>query len=263
MAKEAIIKLEDVHFKYSTKEILSGINFTVQPGEIIGYIGANGAGKSTTIKLLLSLVKGYLGQITIFGQDLKILDDTYKKRIGYVPENAEMYDQLTPQEYLAFIGGMYGLREAEIAEKTRGLLEIFKMEDVLHQKLEGFSKGMRQKILIISALMHNPDIIFLDEPLNGLDANSVSVMKEVLDQLKNHGKTIFYSSHIMDVVEKISDRIVLISDGHVVADGTMADLAKENDQGSLEAVFNQITGYQTSKTEAADFVSIILGETAL
>ena len=184
-------------------------------GQIIGYIGPNGAGKSTTVKIMLGLVDGYGGKVELFGQDISDGNPAYKRRIGYVPENAEAYDTLTALEYLQFTGELYGMDQADAKEKALRLLSEFDLADVAHKRLSSFSKGMKQKALIISSLLHDPDLLFLDEPLSGLDANSIMIIQELLAQLAAQGKTIFYSSHIMDLVEKISNRIVLLVEGKV------------------------------------------------
>src|SRR5690606_36947790 len=146
-----------------------------------------------------------------------------KRRIGYIPENAALYDTLTPFEYLRFVGQLYKLDTQRVEEKAMEMLRVFNLADHIDDRMTTFSKGMRQKVLLVAGLMHNPSVIFLDEPLTGLDANAVILVKEILMQLKKGGKTIFYSSHIMDVVEKLSDRIIVIDQGRIIANGTFQD----------------------------------------
>lgn len=255
--REAAISINNLKKSYGSKQVLKGINLEVYKGQIIGYIGPNGAGKSTTIKLMLGLIEGYTGEIKVFGQDISDGNIQYKKRIGYVPEVAEIYDNLTAEEYLTFIGQLYGLEYEKVNEKARKLMKVFGIENVYNSRITSFSKGMRQKVLIISSLLHNPDILFLDEPLSGLDANSVMVVKEILSNLAKQGKTIFYSSHIMEVVEKISNRIILINDGQIVADGSFEELKNNCKEGSLEEIFNQLTGFNEHGALAEEFVSIV------
>lgn len=257
MSNNIILSLKDVSKSFGNKKVLNGVNLTVYKGQIIGYIGPNGAGKSTTVKLMLGLLEDYKGQIEIFGEDIADGDISYKKKIGYVPETADLYENLTACEYLTFTGELYGL-EREVAErKALELLKQFNMEGAFHQRLSSFSKGMKQKVLIISSLLHNPDLLFFDEPLSGLDANSVMVIKEILAKLAAQGKTIFYSSHIMDVVEKISSRIILLVGGQVVADGTFEELKMQNKEGTLEDIFNQLTGFTEHEAIAENFVHIV------
>lgn len=252
---QPIISINDLRMSFGENEVLKGINLEVGKGEIIGYIGPNGAGKSTTIKIILGLLEGYTGEILIFGKSIGD-DNSYKKKIGYVPETSDIYDNLSPREYLTFIGELYGFDYDEMDSKAKALMGILGIEDVYDSRISSFSKGMKQKVLIISSLLHNPDILFWDEPLSGLDANSVIVVKEILSKLVQKGKTIFYSSHIMEVVEKISNRILLISKGEIVADGSFEQL-REKSEGSLEQIFNQLTGFAEHEDLANSFVEII------
>lgn len=255
--KEPIVSIKELSMSYGFNEVLRGINLDIYKGEIIGYIGPNGAGKSTTVKILLGILEGYKGEIKIFGEKISSEDVNYKRRIGYIPETAEIYDNLTAREYLTFIGEIYGM-DFEIADvKGRKLMGIFGIEYVYDDRISSFSKGMKQKVLIIASLIHNPDILFLDEPLSGLDANSVMVYKEILSELAAEGKTIFYSSHIMDVVEKISSRIILINGGQIVADGSFEQLKAKSKEGSLEGIFNDLTGFNKHKEVAGEFVAIL------
>ncbi|MEW9699839.1 ABC transporter ATP-binding protein [Paenibacillus sp. SI8] len=254
---ENVLSIRELRMKYEDRYVLRGIDLEVGRGQIIGYIGPNGAGKSTTVKIMLGLVSGYSGEIRIFGKDIANGDVAYKKRIGYVPEIAELYDNLTASEYLTFVGELYGMDFDAADHKSRRLMRQLGMEDVYHSRIASYSKGMKQKVMLISSLLHNPDLLFLDEPLSGLDANSVMVVKEILTQLAKMGKTIFYSSHIMDVVEKISSRIILLNGGEIVADGSFEALKEQSKEGSLEQIFNQLTGFHEHQAIAEHFVSIV------
>lgn len=254
---EVILAIRDLRKKYGSKSVLNGVSFEVRRGEVIGYIGANGAGKSTTIKIILGIESDYTGTVTILGQDISDGQIDYKRKIGYVPEIAEVYDNLTGQEYLTFVGELYGL-DYELADyKAKNLMELFGVGSVYQARIASYSKGMRQKLLIISSLLHNPEILFFDEPINGLDANSVAIFKEIMTQLANAGKTVFYSSHIMDVVEKISSRIILLNEGKIAADGTFDQLKVQNREGSLEQIFNELTGFHEHEEISRKFVSIV------
>lgn len=255
--KESIITIRNLKISFGEKQVLNGINLDVHRGQIIGYIGPNGAGKSTTIKIILGLIEGYTGEVKILGQDISDGSIEYKKKIGYVPETAEIYDSLTAREYLTFIGELYGLDYENVDQKAQKLMKIFEIEEVYDSRMTSYSKGMKQKVLIISSLLHNPDILFWDEPLSGLDANSVMIVKEILSELVSQGKTIFYSSHIMDVVEKVSNRIVLINNGQVVVDGSFDELKHRSKEGSLEDIFNELTGFKEYKSIAEHFVSVV------
>lgn len=255
--EDVILEINNLRKSYGPKSVLNGVSFGVKRGEIIGYIGPNGAGKSTTVKIMLGIEDDYSGQVNIFGRDISDGDIEYKRKIGYVPEIAEVYDNLTGQEYLTFVGELYGLDSDFASDKAKSLMELFGVGEVYHSRIASYSKGMRQKLLIISSLLHNPELLFFDEPINGLDANSVMIFKEIMAQLAEQGKTIFYSSHIMDVVEKISSRIILLHDGRIAADGTFDELKQQNKEGSLEQIFNQLTGFSEHKELGARFVSVV------
>lgn len=255
--REPILSIKDLKKRFGSKEVLKGVQLDVYKGQIIGYIGPNGAGKSTTVKIILGLEEEYSGQVTLFGEDISTSSVEYKIRIGYVPEMADLYDNLTAEEYLTFMGELYGMENETAKKKAEKLIGLFGLSEVYESRIASYSKGMKQKILIISSLLHNPDVLFLDEPINGLDANSVMIFKELLAQLAAQGKTIFYSSHIMDVVEKISNRIVLLHNGQIVADGSFEELKNQNMEGSLEEIFNQLTGFNEHKETAAEIVSAV------
>lgn len=246
-----IISLKNVYKNYGDKKVLKGINMDIFPGQVIGYIGPNGAGKSTTVKILCGLISDYDGEVTIDGINLKEDPIAVKNKVGYVPELAELYDVLTPVEFLVFMSELYNMEEAVAKERITKMLTAFGLEPNMHQRMDTFSKGMRQKVLITSGLLHNPDIIILDEPLSGLDANSVIIVKELISKLAKDGKTIFYCSHMMDVVEKVSDRIVLINEGTVIADGSFEELQQQQGNQSLESIFAHMTS-KNSLSDAAD-----------
>lgn len=257
MNKETVIEINNLKMNFGNKEVLKGINLEINKGSIIGYIGPNGAGKSTTVKIMLGLLHGYTGSVNIFGEDIANTKLNYRSKIGYVPEVTDVYESLTAKEYLTFIGQLYDMEYEEADAKAMKLMEILGIEYAYESRLSSFSKGMKQKVSIISSLLHNPEIIFLDEPLSGLDANSVMIIKEIIINLKNSGKTIFYSSHIMEVVEKISDRILVLNDGNIVADGNFEEIKNTNFDGSLEEIFNELTGFNEHKELADKFVEVI------
>lgn len=251
-----IIRISNLYKSYGTKQVLKGINLDIYPGQVIGYIGPNGAGKSTTVKILSGLIEEFDGDVLVNDIDIKEDPIAVKSLIGFVPENAELYDVLTPFEYLDFVGKLYGMENALIEKRTLQLLKAFGLEGQAHNRMDTFSKGMRQKVLLVSGIIHNPQIIVLDEPLSGLDANAVIIVKELISLLAKEGKTIFYCSHMMDVVEKVSDRIVLISEGKVIADGTFEQL-KTDQSDSLEQIFSKLTRNEGDSLEASHIISAI------
>ena len=254
MDKQPLIKIQNLSKSYGTKQVLKHLSLDIYPGQVIGYIGPNGAGKSTTVKILIGLIPDFEGSVSIDGIDLAANPLEIKAMIGYVPENAEIYDVLTPMEYLDFIGKLYGMDENVLAERAQKLLGAFGLGNNLNDRMDTFSKGMKQKVLLISGIIHNPRIIILDEPLSGLDANAVIMVKELIVRLSQEGKTIFYCSHMMDVVEKVSDRILLINKGEIVADGTFESL-KQNHSDTLEQIFAKLTGRDESAHEADDIMN--------
>ncbi|HRB93443.1 MAG TPA: ABC transporter ATP-binding protein [Niabella sp.] len=253
-----VIEIQNLRKQYNGQYVLNGINLQVQSGVILGYIGPNGAGKSTTIKIITGIIDEFEGDIKVLGLDVRKQALEVKSKIGYIPEQAALYEVLTPIEYLRFTGKLYGLSDAVIKNKSLELLKLFELADKAEMRMTGYSKGMKQKVLLISGLMHNPEIIFLDEPLSGLDANAVILVKEILQMLKQNGKTIFYSSHIMDVVDKISDRIILLDKGSVIADGTIETLKQQAQQGSLENIFKSLTASDSIGTNTAKEIIDVL-----
>ena len=257
MQSGSVITTRDLSKNFGVP-VLKNINLDIYAGEIIGYIGPNGAGKSTTIKILTGIIPDFEGDATILGLDVRKDIIEIKKRIGYIPENAALYETLTPLEYLDFVGQLYKMDREQVDRKVKDLLTLFELSDEMDSRMTTFSKGMRQKVLLIAGMIHNPSILFLDEPLSGLDANAVILVKEILTQLKSSGKTIFYSSHLMDVVEKISDRVMIINKGELIANGTFEELNSQP-RGSLERIFTELTGSTEHQRAASDFISILKG----
>jgi ABC-2 type transport system ATP-binding protein len=250
----AIITLKNLHKSYGTKQVLKGIDIDIYPGQVIGYIGPNGAGKSTTVKILCGLITDFEGQVYVKGKNIRDNLEEIKSYIGYVPELAELYDVLTPLEFLTMMGDLYNMKREIANERILKMLKAFGLENNINDRMDTFSKGMRQKVLITSGLLHNPDIIILDEPLNGLDANSVIIVKELLSKLAKEGKTIFYCSHMMDVVEKVSNRIILINDGTIVADGSFEELKEKQGDTSLERIFAELTAKDSLSAAAEELI---------
>jgi len=249
MNETPLIQIRNLQKSYGAKLVLKHLTLDIFPGQVIGYIGPNGAGKSTTVKILTGLIPDFSGEVIVDGINMAQDPLAIKKMIGYVPENAEIYDVLTPMEYLDFIGKLYQMDEATLHDRAKKLLTAFGLGDNIDNRMDTFSKGMKQKVLLISGIIHNPKIIVLDEPLSGLDANAVIMIKELIVRLKQEGKTIFYCSHMMDVVEKVSDRILLINKGEIIADGTFESL-KQNHSDTLEGIFAKLTGRESSGSEA-------------
>lgn len=255
--RPSVVSVNNVTKVFDRLPVLDNLSLEISAGEVIGYIGPNGAGKSTTIKILTGIIPDFEGHASVLGFDVRKEPLEVKRRIGYIPENAALYDTLTPSEYLQFVGRLYKLDARLVAKRAREMLDVFRLGEHSNDRMTTFSKGMRQKVLLVAGLLHNPSVIFLDEPLTGLDANAVILVKEILTQLKKNGRTIFYSSHIMDVVEKISDRIIVINEGRIIANGTFAELNARARSGSLEQLFTELTGNSEHESAAGQFVNIL------
>jgi len=247
------IEIKNLHKSYGLTKVLHGIDLHISTGQVIGYIGPNGAGKSTTVRILAGLDGSFSGDVYVNGISIKEDPIAVKKIIGYIPEVAELYEVLTPMEFLTLMGKLHGLSESVTQQRAIDMLGHFGLTDHLNNRMDTFSKGMRQKVLITSGLLHNPQIIFMDEPLTGLDANAVMMVKEIISKLASEGKTIFYCSHMMDVVEKVSDRIILINQGQIIADGSFAELKRQHND-SLENVFANLTGQEGHSGRADSYL---------
>ena len=237
-----MIRALDLTKRFENTNAVDHLTLTVEPGEILGFLGPNGAGKSTTVKMLTGMLQPTQGTAEIAGFDILKHPMEVKKRIGYIPESGAMYDSLTPAEYLDFVASLYHLDPKLAESRFNDLLDIFGILHVKDQRLTELSKGMKQKVLISSAFIHRPDVIFLDEPLNGLDANAAMVVKELLKKLAAQGKTIFFCSHILEVVERICTRIVIVDRGQQIIAGTAQSICEDTDSSSLEDAFSRITG---------------------
>lgn len=253
----SVIRLENVSKTYSEKEVLKSINLEIYPGQIVGYLGVNGAGKTTTVKILIGILEEFCGYAEVCGIDIRKDPVGVKKRIGYVPETAILYEALSPLEFLQFHGRMHRMQEDLITQRAQALLSVFGLTAQMNRPLRTFSKGMKQKVLIAAGTLHNPDVLFFDEPMSGLDANTVVLVKEIIVRLAATGKTIFYCSHMLDVVERLCDRIIILNDGVIVADGSLAQLQALKTKESLENIFTQLTNDTSPKKLAETFVDAL------
>ncbi len=254
-----MIEVVNLTKQYDGVLAVDHISFTIAQGEIVGYLGPNGAGKSTTVKMLTGILRPTEGSIAIDGLDLLKDPIEVKRRIGYVPETGGLYESLTAYEYLHLVGRLYHLPEEVLDHRVEEFLKLFGLQSFMHERLSSYSKGMKQKVLISAALLHNPKVLFLDEPLTGLDAHSALLLKELLRRLAAEGKTIFYCSHILDVVERTCTRVIIIHKGRIVADGTVEQLKELTRQGTLEDVFKQLTYSSDIEELAQAFARSILG----
>jgi ABC-2 type transport system ATP-binding protein len=252
-----MIVTENLCRSYGSKPALIDLNLRVEPGEILGFLGPNGAGKSTTVRILTGLIRPTSGRATVAGFDVVEAPLEVKKRIGYIPETAALYDALTAAEYLELVACLHRLDAKTAASRRAELLELFGLGEAQNQRMTEFSKGMRQKVVIAAALLHRPEVLFLDEPLDGLDANTAAVVKELLRKLAAQGRTILFCSHILDVVERVCTRIVIINEGRQIAAGTAATLRRDTRAVTLEAAFSQLTGVRDVGQVASDLLAAL------
>ncbi len=219
------ISLRDLTKSYGATEALRGVTLDVQRGEVFGYVGPNGAGKTTTIKIVTGLVRPGGGSVEVAGFDVLKSPLEVKARVGYVPESGALYEKFSAEEYLTLVGRLYGLGEARVRERVGHWLSVFGLEAHKQAPLGSLSKGQKQRVCWLSALLHDPEVLVLDEPLNGLDVESVARAKELMAALAADGRTVFYSSHLIDIVARVCTRVAVLHRGQILAHGAPADVA--------------------------------------
>ncbi|HEY3128517.1 MAG TPA: ABC transporter ATP-binding protein [Acidobacteriota bacterium] len=252
-----MIETERLTKTFEEKVAVDHLNLVVKPGEIFGFLGPNGAGKSTTVKMLTGMLQPTSGWARVAGFDIVEQPVDVKRRIGYVPETGALYENLTAAEYLDLVANLHHLDTATAIARIEELLDLFGILAEKHQRMTEFSKGMKQKVLISAALINKPDVLFLDEALNGLDANAAMIFKELLKKLAAQGKTIFFSSHILEVVERICTRIVIINEGKQIIEGTAGQISSITGCPTLEEAFCKLTGVRDAKQSTADFLAAL------
>ena len=240
----ASITLSSVSKSFGTLKAVDQLNLTVERGEIRGLLGPNGSGKSTTMKMILGLLKPDSGSISVCGIDVRTNPVEAKGTIGYVPETPFLYEYLSAAEYLDLVGVAYGLDQTERKKRGGELLQALQMDKHVNEVMSGFSQGMRQKIALISALMHRPKVLILDEPLNGLDPRSARIVKEILHRLAGEGVSILFSTHVLEIADAICNKITIISNGSTIAEGTSQEIKALAGlkSSTLEDVFLKLTG---------------------
>ena len=227
---------------YGSHVAVNGVDLLVWPGEIVGFLGPNGAGKTTTLKMLTGLLKPTAGQASIMGHDIQRSPVAAKATFGYVPDTPNLYGKLSGWEFLRFIGRLYRVPTAQAERRAGELLRLFDLYEAAGDMVEGYSHGMQQKIALAAALVHDPDVLFLDEPTVGLDPRSARLIKDLLLQLKGRGSAVFFSTHILEIAERMCDRVIIIDKGNIIASGTLAELRSKQGEGSLEDIFLGLTG---------------------
>ena len=233
------------------------VSFCARPGEVTGYLGPNGSGKTTTLKMITGLIEMTFGHILFEGKPIQ--DDliAYKRRMGYVPEEPYLYTHLSGTEYLTMVSQLRNLPQRESSEQIDGLLRLLSLHDDRHASISGYSKGMRQKVLIAAALLHNPDLVLLDEPFSGLDVGSALVLRSLIQELAARGKVVLFSSHELDTVERVCTRVVILHRGKLVADDSIAHLRSLMELPTLEAIFSQLAVEQDTDSMARQIADLI------
>jgi ABC-2 type transport system ATP-binding protein len=250
-----MISLQKLTKRFGAQIAVNALSFEIPAGQIVGFLGPNGAGKSTTLKMLTGMIDPTEGSATICGFDLRQQPIEVKRHVGFVPESGAVFESLTGLEYLEMIAALYGIPRDAARIRIRQFLAFFDLSfETLTDKLLGaYSKGMRRKVVITAALLHNPPVVFFDEPLDGLDANAAVGFKALIQTLAREGKTIVYSSHILDVVERVCDRVIIIDKGKLLLDGKPDELVAAHNSGTLEHLFTQLTGGEELERRAEDF----------
>lgn len=224
-----------------TKKAVDNLSLTVKPGEIFGFLGPNGAGKTTTLKMIVGLLKPDSGSVRINGYDITTQPLEAKRQIAFVPDTPEVYEKLKGLEYLNFIGDIYNVPVGERRERIERFAEIFELTGALGERISSYSHGMQQKLVLMSALLHNPPVWILDEPMVGLDPRSAHTLKELMAEHTRNGNTLFFSTHVLEVAEKLCDRVAIIKQGRIIACGTLEELRQNQSGESLEEIFLELT----------------------
>jgi ABC-2 type transport system ATP-binding protein len=229
---------------YNGRRVVDDLSFSVRRGEFFGFLGPNGAGKSTTIKMLTGLLRPTAGRAFVAGYDIARDPIAAKRNIGVLPEEMNLFERLTGLEFLEFAGRMYGLPDRQASQRAHELLSLLQLQEDQDKMIVDYSQGMKKKTAMAAALIHNPPVIFLDEPFEAVDAVSGRIIKDTLNRLRESGATIFFSSHILEVVERLCTQVAIIDRGRLVAKGNMADLREQLHSGdaTLEAMFLQLVG---------------------
>ncbi|MDR1195191.1 MAG: ABC transporter ATP-binding protein [Endomicrobium sp.] len=236
-------EVRDLVKKYGDFKALDGISFDIKKGEIFAFLGPNGAGKTTTVKVLTGLLKPSSGHVNILGMDIVKDIDLIKEKIGFVPDQPYVYPYLTAFEYMRTVGDIYKVPSGRQKKMIDELLEMFEIGDRAGEIIDSFSHGMKQKLVISGVLLHKPEIMFLDEPLVGLDPKSARIVKDLFVKLSKQGTTIFMCTHVLEIAQKLADRICIVNDGKILELDTFENLRKKDGSGSdLESIYLRLTG---------------------
>ena len=242
---------------YRNVAVVDDVSFDVRPGEVTGYLGPNGSGKSTTVKMITTLLEPSRGHVLLDGQDVRGNLTAFKQRLGYVPEEPILYSYMTGLEYLELMGRLRGLPASLVERKSNDLLELFSLHPHRHAPISAYSKGMKQRVLIAAALLHDPDVLILDEPLSGIDVTSAQLFQHLLSELAREGKIILYISHVLEVVEKACAQVVIIYRGKIRAADSVEKLRDLMNLPSLVEIFSQLAEERDLEQAARDVVAVM------
>jgi ABC-2 type transport system ATP-binding protein len=259
MKVRSMLELRGVSKSFSAIRVVQDLSFAVRPGDVLGYLGPNGAGKTTTIRMLAGLLEPSKGEILFEGRDIRTDLYAYKQRLGYVPEQSEIYPHLSAFDYLRMVGRLRGLDQAGLEGKVLAFLRTFDLEEDMYGPIASFSKGMRQKVLIAAALLHDPDILLLDEPLSGLDVTTGLIVRDLIRRLAAENKIIIYSSHVLEVTEKICTKVIILHKGEIVANDSVENLRQLMHLPSLADIFSELVLHEDTDAVAARLVEAMKG----
>lgn len=257
-----MIEVTNLTKTFDTVEALRAVSFHIPPGQVCGFLGPNGAGKSTTVKILVGILKPTSGKAVVAGYSVEEQPLEVKKRIGYVPELGTVYSTLSGNEYLALVGALHDMSPEQVADRSHQLLKLFNIADQGNRRLDTLSKGMRQKVVLSAALLHDPEVILMDEPLSGLDANAAHTVKDLVRGLADQGKTVLYCSHVLDVVQRLCERVIIVNHGTIVADGETQTLLQSAHRRDLESLFRSLTATDDDQAAVQEFLKSFEGERA-
>lgn len=252
-----MLELRNVSKHFSGIPAVDNVSFSARPGEVTGYLGPNGSGKSTTMKMITGLIEMTDGQILFQGHLIQDDLSSYKRIMGYVPEEPYLYNHLSAIEYLTMVAQLRNLPQRESSARIDGLLRMLALYDDRHASISGYSKGMRQKVLIAAALLHNPELVLLDEPFSGLDVASALILRALIQELAARGKVVLFSSHELDTVERVCSRVVILHHGKVVADDSIQNLRSLMELPTLEKIFSQLVVEQDPDSMARQIADLI------
>jgi ABC-2 type transport system ATP-binding protein len=252
-----MLEVRDLTKRFAAQNVVDHVSFTIRPGEITGYLGPNGSGKSTTVKMITGLLHPTEGQVLFNGKNIRDDSAGFKQRLGYVPEDPNLYGYLTGLEYLQLAGGLRGLPEDRVLKKANELLDLLFLSDARWVPISGYSKGMKQRVLIAAALLHDPDVLIFDEAHSGLDIANSLLFRHLLRTLAARGKIILYISHVLELVEKVCEHIVVLYRGRVVADDSVSRLRDLMHLPNLEEIFTQLVEQHDMESRAREIASLI------